>query len=99
MSKLFILSNTNCRSCIDAKREGQYILESSPYLGNFNRIPDSIDNNAENLNAKNFFAFSINNRGSFVYKKDGKKVELQPFNFRDTDSTYVSNKNSQWFIG
>ena len=99
MSKLYILSNTDCRSCIDTKREGSYLLESRPYLGNFNRIPDSIDANAESLNAKNFFAFSFNNRGYFVHKKDGRKVELQPINFRDTDSTYVSNKGNQWFIG
>jgi len=99
MGKLYILSNTNCRSCVDAKREGTYITESKPYAGNFNRIPDSFDFNAERLNAKNFFAFSINNRGYFVNKKDGRKVELQPMNFRDNDSTYINKRGTQWSIG
>jgi hypothetical protein len=99
MSKLYIISNSNCRSCVDAKREGTYLTESKPYSGNFNRIPDSFDVNAERLNAINFFGFSINNRGYLVNKKDGQKVELQPLNFRDTDATYVTRRGGQWSIG
>lgn len=99
MSKLHILSNNNCVSCVDAKRIGRFITDNRPYAGNFNRIPDSIDNNAERLNAKNFFAFSINNQGYFIYKKDGRRVELQPINFRDAEATYLNKRGNQPTIG
>lgn len=99
MTDLYILSNSNCISCLDSKGMGRYLNNGKPYGDNVFKIIDSFDPNSVTIGATNFFGYSLAEYGYYVYKKDGNKVELQKTEFANLDTLYLTRKNDKWMLG
>jgi hypothetical protein len=99
MTDTYILANQDCTSCKNAGSSSRYLNGGKPYGDNIFNIVDSFDVNTAQVEATNFFGYSIAEFGELVYKSNGEKITLQKIEFSNLDALYVSKSGEKWRLG
>jgi hypothetical protein len=99
MTEVYYLANPDCVSCKNSDISSKDLTTGNIYAGNIFNIADSFVPNASLYGATKFFGFSIAEYGTFVYKLNGQKIDLQKIQFPDLDTLYLNNKDKSWRLG